>query len=136
MRLRTGDESLVRSCTSLSMFDNVARARLSLTLPGWLLHLCLMRSMCVCTQWLLCCALVHKALSSNTYCLLSPIVVVVIAFAGCDMKLPCACARGLVVDAPKALLLTFVVVIAIVVVIVAIEQCDVNASGLHRGPCH
>jgi hypothetical protein len=80
------------------MFDNVACAHLSLTLPGWLLRLCLSRSMCACTQWLLCCALAHKASSSETRCSSLPIVVVVVAFAQRDMKMPCACARGLVVD--------------------------------------
>ncbi len=92
------DESLVRLRTRLSMFDNVACARLSLTLPGWLLHLCLMRSMCACVEWLLCCALAHEALSSDTHCSLSPIVVVVVAFARRDMKMLCACAQGLVVN--------------------------------------
>jgi hypothetical protein len=80
------------------MFDNVARACLSLTLPGWLLRLCLRHSMCACAQWLLCCALAHKASSSDTRCLLSLIVVVVVAFALSNMKMPCACAQGLVVD--------------------------------------
>ncbi len=131
MCLRTRDESLVRSCTRSSVFDNVACARLSLTLPGWLLRLCLPRSMCACAQWLLCCALAHEALSSNTCCLLLPIVVVVVAFVQCNMKMPCICARGLVVNAPKASLSTFVVVITVVVVVVAIKQCDVNALGLH-----
>jgi hypothetical protein len=74
------------------MLDNEARARLSLTLPGWLLHLCLTRSMCACAQWLLCFALAHKALSSNTRHSLLPIVVVVVEFARRDMKTPCACA--------------------------------------------
>ena len=40
------DESMVRSRTRSSMYDDVARARLSLMLPGWLLRLCLTRSMC------------------------------------------------------------------------------------------
>jgi hypothetical protein len=79
------------------MFDDVARACLSLTLPGWLLRLCLTCSMCACAQWLLCCALAHEALSSDTHCLSLPIVVVVVAFARRDMKMPCTCARGLVV---------------------------------------
>jgi hypothetical protein len=113
------------------MFDDVACACLSLTLPGWLLHLCLMRSMCACAQWLLCCALAHEALSSDTCRSSLPIVVFVVAFARRDMKMPCACAQGLVVDTPKALLLTFVIVIAIVVVVVATKRRNVNASGLH-----
>ncbi len=98
MRLRTRDESLVRSRARSSMFDDVALAHPSLTLPGWLVHLCLTRSMCACAQLLLCCALVHEASSSDTRCSSSPIVVVVVAFARCDMKMPCACTRGLVVD--------------------------------------
>jgi len=40
------DESLVQSCTRLSMFDGLARVHLCLTLPGRLVHLCLTRSMC------------------------------------------------------------------------------------------
>ena len=42
------DESLVRSRTRPSMFDDVdvACARPSLILPGLLLHLCLMRKLC------------------------------------------------------------------------------------------
>jgi hypothetical protein len=44
------------------------------------------------------------------------------------MRMPGARAQGLVVDV--------VVVIAVVVVIVAVKQCDVNASGFHRGSCH
>ncbi len=98
MRLRMRDESLVRLRTRLSMFDDVACAHLSLMLPGCLLRLCLTSSMCACAQWLICRALVYKALSSNTCRLLSPIVVVVIAFAQHDMKMLCARARGLVVD--------------------------------------
>jgi hypothetical protein len=121
MHLRTRDESLVRLRTRSSMFDNVAHAHLSLTLPGWLLRLCLTCSMCTCAQWLLCCALVHKALSSDTRRLLSPIVIVAVSFARRDMKMPCACAQGLVVDAAKALLSTFIVIIAIVVVVVAVK---------------
>jgi hypothetical protein len=39
VRLRTRDESPVRLRTKSSMFDDVARARLCLTLPGWLLRL-------------------------------------------------------------------------------------------------
>ncbi len=92
------DESPVRLRTRSSMFDNVAHAHLSLTLPGWLLHLCLTRSMCACAQWLLCRALAHKALLSDTRRLSLPIVFVVVAFARRDMKMPCACAQGLVVD--------------------------------------
>ncbi len=92
------DESLVRLRIRLSMFDDVACAHLSLTLPGCLLHLCLTRSMCACAQWLICRALVYEASSSNTRRLLLPIVVVVIAFAQRDMKMLCARARGLVVD--------------------------------------
>jgi hypothetical protein len=80
------------------MFDDVACARLSLMLPGCLLRLCLTRSMCACAQWLLCCALMHQASSSDTHRLLLPIVVVVVAFARRDMKMPCACAQGLVVN--------------------------------------
>jgi hypothetical protein len=82
------------------MFDDVAHACLSLTLPGWLLHLCLMHSMCACAQWLLCCALAHEASLSNTRRLLSPIVVVVVAFAQRNMKMLCTCAQGPVVDIP------------------------------------
>jgi hypothetical protein len=136
VHLRTRYESLVRLCTRSSIFDNVACARLSLTLPGWLLCLCLTRSMCACTQWLLCCALAHEASSSNTCHSSSPVVAVVVAFARRDMKMPCACAQGLIVDAPKASSSTFIVVIAVVVVVVAIKQRDVNASGSHQGPCH
>jgi hypothetical protein len=98
VRLRTRDESLVRLRTRSSMFDDVARAHLSLTLPGWLLRLCLTRSMCTCAQWLLCCALAHKASSSDTRPLSLPIVVVVVAFAQRDIKMPCACAQGLVIN--------------------------------------
>ncbi len=65
---------------------------------NWLLCLCLTHSMCACTQWLICCVLAHEALLSNTRYLLLPIVVVLIAFAQCDMKMPCACTQGLVVD--------------------------------------
>jgi hypothetical protein len=92
------DESLVHLRTRSSMFGDVARAHLSLTLPGWLLHLCLTRSMRACAQWLLCCALVHEDLSSDTCRSSSPIVVVNVAFAQRDMKVPCACARGLVIN--------------------------------------
>ncbi len=96
----------------------------------------LTRSMCACAQRLLCCALAHKASLSDTCCLLSPIVVVVIAFAWRKMKMPCACAWGLVINTPKALLSTFAIVVAVVVVIVAVKHRDVNALGLHWGPCH
>jgi hypothetical protein len=96
--LHTRDESLVPLRTRLSMFEDVARARLSLMLPGWLLHLCLMRSMCACAQWLICRALAYKASSSNTHCSSLPIVIVVVAFARCDMKMPCTRIRGLVVQ--------------------------------------
>ncbi len=68
---------------------------------------------------------------SDTRRLSLPIVVVVVDFARCDIKMPCACARGLVGDTPKASSLTFVVVIAVVVIVVAIKQHNVNASGLH-----
>jgi hypothetical protein len=93
--------------------------------------------MCACALWLLCCALAHEASSSDTCHLSSPIVVVVVvAFVRRDMKMPCACAQGLVVNAPKASLSTFVIIIMVVVVVVAVKQCNVNASGLHQGPCH
>jgi hypothetical protein len=80
------------------MFDNVARAHLSLTLPGWLLCLCLMHSMCACAQWLLCCALAHETSSSDTRRSSLPIVVVVVPFVRRDMKMPCACTQGLIVN--------------------------------------
>jgi hypothetical protein len=80
------------------MFDDVARACLKLTLPGWLLRLCLTRSMCACAQWLLYCALVHEALSFDTRCSLLPIVVVVVVFVQRNMIMSCACAQGLVVN--------------------------------------
>jgi hypothetical protein len=122
------------------MFDNVACAHLSLTLPGWLLRLCLMRSMCAYAQWLICCALVHEALSSDSHC--SLLLIVVVAFAQRNMKMPCACALGLVVDIyphhchscchPRhRAMLTFVLVIAIVVVVVAVAQRSVKMSGAH-----
>ncbi len=98
MRLRTRDESLVCLRTRSSMFDDVARAHLSLTLPGWLLCLCLVRSMCACAQWLICCALMHEASSSDTCCSSLPIVVVIVDFARRHMKMPCACAQGLLID--------------------------------------
>ncbi len=39
-------KSPVRLCTKSSMFDDVGCARLCLTLPGWLLRLCLMQPAC------------------------------------------------------------------------------------------
>jgi hypothetical protein len=83
------------------MFDDVAHARLSITLPGWLLRLCLMRSMCACTQWLLCCALAQEASLYDTRCSSLWIVVVVTAFARCDKKMPVRLRTRLVVDIPR-----------------------------------
>jgi hypothetical protein len=108
MRLRTRDESPVHLHTRLSMFDDVTCAHLSLTLPGWLLRLCLTRSMCACAQsyyvvhsptrpcrptlivrcrrllllssHLKCCALAHEALSS-TFVVVIALVVVGVAGA-------------------------------------------------------
>ncbi len=48
-------------------------------------------------MWI-CCALLHKALSSDTRHSSSPIVVVIVAVARQDIKMPCACSQGLVVD--------------------------------------
>jgi hypothetical protein len=67
------------------MYDNLAHARLCLTLPGWLLRLCLMRSMCACAQWLICRALAYEASLSDTRHSLSLIVVVVVAFTRRNM---------------------------------------------------
>ena len=46
----------------------------------------------------ICCVLAHEASPSDTHRSLLPIVVVLIAVAQYDMKMPGACARGLVVD--------------------------------------
>ena len=72
-------ESPVRLRTRSSMFDDVARARLCLTLPGWLLRLCLTRSMCACAQWLICRALSYEASLSDIR-RSSLLIVVVVAF--------------------------------------------------------
>jgi hypothetical protein len=97
VHLRTRDESLVRLCTRLSMFDGVARACLSLMLPGWLLRLCLTGSMCACAQWLLCCALAHEALLL-TFVVIITVVIVVVAIARHDVEMPSARAQGLIID--------------------------------------
>jgi hypothetical protein len=145
------DESLM--CSRLSMFDNVACAHLCLTLPGWLLCLCLMCSMCACAQWLICHVLAHKA-SLSTFVIVIAVDAVAIAITRRHMKMPCACGRGLVVDicpfhqhscccrchhamqyekchalAHEALLSTFVLVITVVVVAVAVAQRNVKILG-------
>ena len=92
------DESLVHSCTRLSMLDSLARACLCLTLPGRLVRLT-SSSSSPSRNMMRICFLVHKASPSDTRHLLLPIdVVVVIAAGRHDIKMPGARTRGLVDD--------------------------------------
>jgi hypothetical protein len=100
------------------MFDDVACVCLSLTLPGWLLCLCLTCSMCACAQWLICCALAHKA----------SLLTFVIAIADCCCR-HCLCAmryKNAVRLRPRPCCRHSSSSLPIVVVIVAIEGHNVN----------